>query len=149
MVYVIAQDVYFFDFFMFPLQLDFAVVFFFFSSRRRHTRCALVTGVQTCALPISASTGAERSSAVSSPSPRLGRLKRGSFGFSKWKSGFSSARLRYQMTMPVIRAIVMMEPEIHMDAGSGALADRLRIALVVRRPRTPPHPAGSATSGSG
>src|SRR3546814_2562598 len=29
-------------------------VCFFFSSRRRHTRCALVTGVQTCALPISA-----------------------------------------------------------------------------------------------
>src|SRR3546814_5317255 len=29
-------------------------MFFFFSSRRRHTRCALVTGVQTCALPISA-----------------------------------------------------------------------------------------------
>src|SRR3546814_9275576 len=28
-------------------------VFFCFSSRRRHTRCALVTGVQTCALPIS------------------------------------------------------------------------------------------------
>src|SRR3546814_19886989 len=27
-------------------------VMFFFSSRRRHTRCALVTGVQTCALPI-------------------------------------------------------------------------------------------------
>src|SRR3546814_12801645 len=28
------------------------VMIFFFSSRRRHTRCALVTGVQTCALPI-------------------------------------------------------------------------------------------------
>src|SRR3546814_1511431 len=27
-------------------------LYFFFSSRRRHTRCALVTGVQTCALPI-------------------------------------------------------------------------------------------------
>ena len=27
--------------------------YFFFSSRRRHTRCADVTGVQTCALPIS------------------------------------------------------------------------------------------------
>src|SRR3546814_1091376 len=27
-------------------------VYVFFSSRRRHTRCALVTGVQTCALPI-------------------------------------------------------------------------------------------------
>src|SRR3546814_4418157 len=31
-------------------------VYFFFSSRRRHTRCALVTGVQTCALPILASS---------------------------------------------------------------------------------------------
>src|SRR3546814_2066795 len=30
--------------------------FFFFSSRRRHTSCALVTGVQTCALPISPPT---------------------------------------------------------------------------------------------
>src|SRR3546814_17831188 len=30
---------------------------FFFSSRRRHTRCALVTGVQTCALPISQCAG--------------------------------------------------------------------------------------------
>src|SRR3546814_7343091 len=28
------------------------IIVFFFSSRRRHTRCALVTGVQTCALPI-------------------------------------------------------------------------------------------------
>src|SRR3546814_8002958 len=34
----------------FPFLLIFC---FFFSSRRRHTRCALVTGVQTCALPIS------------------------------------------------------------------------------------------------
>src|SRR3546814_14927870 len=28
------------------------MLFVFFTSRRRHTRCALVTGVQTCALPI-------------------------------------------------------------------------------------------------
>src|SRR3546814_4831352 len=34
------------------LSVFFLVVFFFFSSRRRHTICALVTGVQTCALPI-------------------------------------------------------------------------------------------------
>src|SRR3546814_3428797 len=38
------------------------IFFFFFSSRRRHTRCALVTGVQTCALPIS-----PKSSPKSSP----------------------------------------------------------------------------------
>src|SRR3546814_3366232 len=31
-------------------------LFFFFSSRRRHTSCALVTGVHTCALPISVDT---------------------------------------------------------------------------------------------
>src|SRR3546814_13470072 len=36
------------------------IVFFFFSSRRRHTRCALVTGVQTCALPISGAADARR-----------------------------------------------------------------------------------------
>src|SRR3546814_12612882 len=36
-------------------------LFFFFSSRRRHTRCALVTGVQTCALPIYCRHGARRS----------------------------------------------------------------------------------------
>src|SRR3546814_21097512 len=34
------------------LPIDCVAAAFFFSSRRRHTRCALVTGVQTCALPI-------------------------------------------------------------------------------------------------
>src|SRR3546814_1964837 len=34
--------------------LVWSVFFVVFSGRRRHTRCALVTGVQTCALPISA-----------------------------------------------------------------------------------------------
>src|SRR3546814_4594592 len=36
---------------------------FFFSSRRRHTRCALVTGVQTWALPISFTSDLERKAA--------------------------------------------------------------------------------------
>src|SRR3546814_15195779 len=36
---------------------------FFLSSRRRHTRCALVTGVQTCALPIYDDEGAARNAA--------------------------------------------------------------------------------------
>src|SRR3546814_4423201 len=38
--------------YVFLLYYIFLCFFFFFSSRRRHTRCALVTGVQTCALPI-------------------------------------------------------------------------------------------------
>src|SRR3546814_6101856 len=34
------------------MYIYFFIYVLFFSSRRRHTRCALVTGVQTCALPI-------------------------------------------------------------------------------------------------
>src|SRR3546814_2517690 len=37
----------------FVRDMNWRYVLLFFSSRRRHTRCALVTGVQTCALPIS------------------------------------------------------------------------------------------------
>src|SRR3546814_8104273 len=37
---------------MFSLSVLFYCIVLYFSSRRRHTRCALVTGVQTCALPI-------------------------------------------------------------------------------------------------
>src|SRR3546814_2203468 len=55
------------------------VCFFFFSSRRRHTRCALVTGVQTCALPIwrrarRAGTGAVRAGARDRLGTRAGGL---------------------------------------------------------------------------
>src|SRR3546814_7647576 len=39
--------------YMITIRRKYMYYFFFFSSRRRHTRCALVTGVQTCALPIS------------------------------------------------------------------------------------------------
>src|SRR3546814_2070783 len=45
--YIVCDN--FITLFVFSLLLLFV---FFFSSRRRHTRCALVTGVQTCALPI-------------------------------------------------------------------------------------------------
>src|SRR3546814_10748421 len=38
--------------------------FFFFSSRRLHTMCALLTGVQTCALPILAGSAAGLSGAL-------------------------------------------------------------------------------------
>src|SRR3546814_4192281 len=38
--------------YIFSSGMFFFITCFFFSSRRRHTRCALVTGVQTCALPI-------------------------------------------------------------------------------------------------
>src|SRR3546814_9611069 len=44
-----------------------AYVLFFFSSRRRHTRCALVTGVQTCALPISRGKPFQGAAAIDIP----------------------------------------------------------------------------------
>src|SRR3546814_16850581 len=45
----------------------FILILFFFSSRRRHTRCALVTGVQTCALPICKEVGAIGRAIVRNP----------------------------------------------------------------------------------
>src|SRR3546814_16673134 len=55
--------------------------YFFFSSRRRHTRCALVTGVQTCALPIS--TVKDLSNEVEDQRPGAGLAvgEDGTFGF--------------------------------------------------------------------
>src|SRR3546814_7921777 len=52
----------------------FFFLFFFFSSRRRHTRCALVTGVQTCALPIFCNTFSV-SMATAQLSPRPPKLE--------------------------------------------------------------------------
>src|SRR3546814_1642317 len=58
------------------------LIVFFFSSRRRHTRCALVTGVQTCALPIfptpyvSQSQAASRSMFGSTDDPNQADPKR-------------------------------------------------------------------------
>src|SRR3546814_4113485 len=49
MSYVVLQSVCWCHWFCFNCL---SCIVFFFSSRRRHTRCALVTGVQTCALPI-------------------------------------------------------------------------------------------------
>src|SRR3546814_18252039 len=53
--------------------------FFFFSSRRRHTRCALVTGVQTCALPICP------------PAPAPARRRRARSRAQRWLARAASA----------------------------------------------------------
>src|SRR3546814_8966171 len=53
------------------VDMDQDIFFFFFSSRRRHTRCALVTGVQTCALPISSTPMEIRTMLSSIPSAFL------------------------------------------------------------------------------
>src|SRR3546814_8247763 len=52
------------------LTIFYLIFFFFFSSRSRHTSCALVTGVQTCALPISARQHGGRGTAALHPDQR-------------------------------------------------------------------------------
>src|SRR3546814_5605801 len=78
---------------------------FFFSSRRRHTRCALVTGVQTCALPIYAgrmppdtSTSAD---AAREP-PVLATLKR--FLPYLWPAGHTEHKVRIVLAALIVLA---------------------------------------------
>src|SRR3546814_9734433 len=61
----------------FSVIVELHIMFLFFvSSRRRHTRCALVTGVQTCALPISISTAASHTRRLrSSSNKRPGTMR--------------------------------------------------------------------------
>src|SRR3546814_10272140 len=60
--------------FLLCIVLFFVFFFFFFSSRRRHTSCALVTGVQTCALPISGCyRGRRRATGTGRAARALGR----------------------------------------------------------------------------
>src|SRR3546814_18948021 len=57
---------------------------FFFSSRRRHTRCALVTGVQTCALPILYRTSLRQKKRAAEATPDLPqRCGRALFGLQR------------------------------------------------------------------
>src|SRR3546814_5489821 len=69
-------------------------ILFFFSSRRRHTICALVTGVQTCALPIFMAEGYAL---------RTGRLRRaggkpGGRGPARGPGGIGRPRRRYPLS---------------------------------------------------
>src|SRR3546814_1355149 len=65
------------------------LICFFFSSRRRHTRCALVTGVQTCALPI-----CDPDHPRSDPGDRRFALERPSVGHEPRRGGPRSEERR-------------------------------------------------------
>src|SRR3546814_6918197 len=80
---------------IFYVLLYIGLCYFFFSSRRRHTRCALVTGVQTCALPIlittksavAGKTSITYSTNISSKSPTA--VPDNITGSYPWAQGFS------------------------------------------------------------
>src|SRR6184192_2583100 len=93
--------------------MSFVLFFFFFSSRRRHTRCRLVTGVQTCALPISAATefpatcrdtGPERTRSGSN----LPHLKRG--------AQLGAARMRFGHKGPAESGAFLLHLSVHHPA---------------------------------
>src|SRR3546814_5992225 len=75
-------------------------VCFFFSSRRRHTRCALVTGVQTCALPIFELVG-------TSPAGALARFKN---GYADGVIGGRFSTLPYFVASNIGRSRLVVDP---------------------------------------
>src|SRR3546814_1457088 len=102
---------------------------FFFSSRRRHTRCALVTGVQTCALPICfpSSTPARHSPHPAGLSARRLPTLRAWPALASW------------MLCPQSRSAVAIGPIAASDTDTALLLRRLRPYLlpVARLPRAP------------
>src|SRR3546814_1632608 len=76
----------------------------FFSSRRRHTRCALVTGVQTCALPICEALGVIVERGCKLADLVLGEMRGQLVGLHAVAGGLQAARqLRYRAHHPGTR----------------------------------------------
>src|SRR3546814_16821028 len=109
------------------------VVVFFFSSRRRHTRCALVTGVQTCALPICPSG---RSRHCPLRPRRRGRRRRGGWGERRGfhlNPGDSSVRLRpclAHLRLRLIESCIQAPPSFDLALGRRVVRTTLRVASV-------------------
>src|SRR3546814_18984869 len=102
---------------------------FFFSSRRRHTRCALVTGVQTCALPI-LPMGHEFTSLVlallqvgghpSKAAPELLEQVRALEGEYRFETYFSLSCQNCPDVVQALNLAAVLNPNIHHVAIDGA-----------------------------
>src|SRR3546814_15857498 len=91
--------------------------FFFFSSRRRHTRCALVTGVQTCALPISSGV-----INITSRRPQLGVFE----GSIKGEVGnFDTRRMSATLNIPLVGDVLAVRLAGSMAARDGFEYNRI------------------------
>src|SRR3546814_10611637 len=85
------------------LHIFFSGLFFFFSSRRRHTRCALVTGVQTCALPI-LRTAIDKGLAINMPKDTIERALKKATGELE---GVEYEEIRYEGYAPGGVAVIV------------------------------------------
>src|SRR3546814_3459458 len=102
----------------------FCSVVVFFSSRRRHTRCALVAGVQTCALPISSSLA--KRAGVSDPTVARFVTK---FGFENF-AAFQATLL--EEVEARLRSPLMMLETKQTDDGSGGVIARYMTSEIGR-----------------
>src|SRR3546814_1846272 len=96
-------------------------VFFFFSSRRRHTSCALVTGVRTCALPIClapAAVSRRHFQGQASRSPAMSKL------YPVDPSFAAAARLRHD-DYTRLYAESVNDPEGFWEIGRASCRDRV------------------------
>src|SRR3546814_3429853 len=90
--------------------VSFSVVFFFFPARRRHTICALLTGFQTCALPVyEAAQLYEMAGAFATlhdPSSRIGAALGGFNPVPRLRQlGFRLRRCRQRVAQPCARVL--------------------------------------------
>src|SRR3546814_18799392 len=129
----------------------------FFSSRRRHTRCALVTGVQTYALPISAPHGG---GAFSGKDPT--KVDRSAAYAARYLAkNVVAAGLAKRCQIQLAYATGLPEPvSVMLDTGGPAAVDEERMAAVLTelvellprgliRPRGPQRPITFKTQASG
>src|SRR3546814_4246511 len=101
--------------------------FFFFSSRRRHTRCALVTGVRTCALPIHEPSLERLGLPASLPSDLLGR--RPDIIAARWRAEAAAKRIdvAHAQFYPSVNLLGFIRSEEH----TSELQSLMRISYAV------------------
>src|SRR3546814_13323399 len=104
---------------------------FFFSSRRRHTRCALVTGVQTCALPISGSPVWRHWLRFLAGHYRYVRYDERGCGLSDWEVGELALESWIGDLESVVDAAGLRQPFILLGISQGAGA---AVASAARHP---------------
>src|SRR3546814_11433367 len=122
------------------------IIVFFFSSRRRHTRCALVTGVQTCALPISTA----RKARELQPGPEIAELARevgrGVAAVEGYRHAAAHARLRQAGAQIVECHSIAAQPQVGPCPGASVRTAERPLPRAVHL--AAPEPAVVATGGT-
>src|SRR3546814_10285771 len=109
-------------------------VIFVFSSRRRHTRCALVTGVQTCALPIFLLGGHvlnDTSGLISAEAGRVDLLGGKSATLNLYPGSEFSISVTGALDATVMGALAAVENRGRLEAHGGVVYLHARLAAAI------------------